>query len=58
MNKLKELKLAQKSKNFVTSYQILKTCLCSYSKPSLILLQLIRMSDNPDGNMKKEKCCS
>jgi hypothetical protein len=27
-----------------------------YSKPSLIRLQLFRMSDNPDRNMKK--CCS
>jgi hypothetical protein len=31
---------------------------CKYSKPSLIRLQLIRMSDNPDRNMKSEKCCS
>jgi hypothetical protein len=29
-----------------------------YSKPSLIRLQLIRMSDNPDGNMKNAKSCS
>jgi hypothetical protein len=27
-----------------------------YSKPSIIWLQLIRMSDNPDRNMKKKFC--
>jgi hypothetical protein len=29
-----------------------------YSKSSIIRLQLIRMSDNADRNMKNEKCCS
>jgi hypothetical protein len=29
-----------------------------YSKPSLIWLQLIWMSNSPDRNMKNEKCCS
>jgi hypothetical protein len=29
-----------------------------YSKPWLGRLQLIRMSDNPDRNLKNEKCCS
>jgi hypothetical protein len=29
-----------------------------YSKLSIIRLQLIRVSDNPDRNMKNEKCCS
>jgi hypothetical protein len=32
--------------------------LIKYSKPSLIQLQLILISENPDRNMKNEKFCS
>jgi hypothetical protein len=31
---------------------------CNRGKPSLMLLQLIRMSGSPDWNMKNKKCCS
>jgi hypothetical protein len=41
-----------------TCLQICLNSILIYSKPSLIRLQLIRMSDNPDRKMKNEQFCS